>query len=476
MAAPLPDDEEDVKGDFEDDNDPDYDQGVDDEEDDDDDDDGEEVEEEAVDDDDNEDSVKMDESSMVRSIINEEGIRVRRYHCPTCDQSYARTDKLRNHMKNLHNLRLEKKSLTPKSNVKPSEPAPHTCNWCGLSFSELSKLDTHLLLHDRQKPFCCTTCNRTFLNRAALVSHSTTEHKNFAKESRESERKFQCRYCERRYGRMEQLRRHVEKGHPEVDIKVAMAGYESARFECPICDASYTRIEKLDVHMLTHDDKPFFCDRCDMAFKSRGEMRNHGVCSGEVVKVKCDICPLTFNSVRLRDLHSELAHDTRVFSCPDCGREFDTRHRLVSHKRTVHEKMFECPICHKTLSRQDKLDYHMRQHNGFPCPECSVLFATRREWREHLASVHNSREAEENETAASGSAESGEVNKIAKVPRPKPFRCDMCYTSYTTQQKLDVHIRDGHSVDGYSCEHCDMKFESRAKLKVHAYKHNQKVS
>lgn len=475
LEAPLPDGEHeisDIKVGSEDEKDPEYELDNDDADDVDDDEgeDEEEGEEQVAEDDDIGESVNMDESTMVRLIINEEGIKMRRYHCPTCDKSYARTDKLRNHMKQEHNQRLEKKP--PNPNPNQPKTSLHTCNWCGLTFPELTELDTHLLVHDRQKPFICLKCDKSFLNRGALIAHSVTHQKKAARADKD--RKFQCRYCKRGYCRLEQLRRHVEAVHPDLDIIVALDGLENERFECPICDASYTRIEKLDLHMMTHDDTPFHCDRCDMAFKSRRELRNHDVCKADVVMVACEICPQTFTSERLRDLHTEHVHDSRVFSCPDCDREFDTRNRLVSHKRTVHEKMFECPICHKTLSRQDKLDYHMRQHNGFPCTECSTTFQTRKEWREHLVSVHNSTEGEDNGpgSAATGAAAAGET---VKTPRPKPFRCDLCCASYTTQQKLDVHVRDGHSAEGYSCEHCELKFESKAKLKAHTYKHNQKV-
>lgn len=426
----------------------------------------EEEEGEEEEDDDREASTDI----VGRSIINEDGVRVRRYFCPVCDKSYARTDKLRIHLRNIHNVSSPAKKSAGSGGLGQSKSDTTTCNWCGKMFSDVRKLDRHLMTHD-PTPFSCSLCVSAFGSRAELQAHRTQEHRPQEHDQHSSlgdtERPFLCRACDKSFGRLEQLRKHLAV-HPDLVASDALAEYDSeqakARFPCTTCGKSYTRVEKLDLHMFTHDETPFHCDQCDQGFASRREMRQHyDECTTDMKLLPCPRCDKLCTSKRLLSLHMD-EHEELELACPVCGKTFSTRLLLSQHHRTKHEKAFQCSVCGKQLSRQDKLDSHMKQHNGYPCGGCGETYATRRELRDHDLVAHNS--------------EGGEgigIGSGGRLPKPKPYRCCYCPLSYTTQAKLDAHLQDGHDANGYTCEQCGKPFESKAKLKAHTYKHNAKL-
>ncbi|KAJ9594404.1 hypothetical protein L9F63_014194 [Diploptera punctata] len=47
------------------------------------------------------------------------------------------------------------------------------CAICDKSFGSLSKLNTHLLIHNNAKPFKCSVCNKSFVSKCILNRHKS---------------------------------------------------------------------------------------------------------------------------------------------------------------------------------------------------------------------------------------------------------------------------------------------------------------
>ena len=80
----------------------------------------------------------------------------------------------------------------------------------------------------------------------------------------------------------------------------------------------------------------------------------------------------------------------RAYSCPQCGKHFPTKYRLVSHQ-TVHSpvKKFTCEICNKRFARSHDLKRHVRGHSNklsMACFLCGKSFSRRDALKRHMES------------------------------------------------------------------------------------------
>lgn len=59
-------------------------------------------------------------------------------------------------------------------------------------------------------------------------------------------------------------------------IQICFSGTENGAFFCNECDSKFAEDEALKQHMLqVHSDKPYKCDRCQAAFRYKGNLASH---------------------------------------------------------------------------------------------------------------------------------------------------------------------------------------------------------
>lgn len=275
------------------------------------------------------------------------------FDCPRCDKSYTRMEKLRDHLKQVHNVEL-----------------PRVINE-GVIFT----VNSEDPLKDQVSPFPCPR-------------------------------------CEKSYSRKEKLKQHMIRHHdvhqvPQLNI--------AAEFSCSKCDKTYISQTAYDKHLLEHDLYPFQCDYCRLAFQKRGDRRAHEmhcvsltvlgdgrnkclfcgdtldsleslkahvhICESKNGEQTCDVCQETFVNIQELLVHKEKEHLVEVM-CLVCSKSFKSRLLLKRHIIRAHQAL-ECKVCGQTLSRPDKLAEHMYLHTGFPCSTCGVVLKTRRDYCLH---------------------------------------------------------------------------------------------
>ena len=81
------------------------------------------------------------------------------------------------------------------------------------------------------------------------------------------------------------------------------------------------------------DELPYKCDKCDRAFKKRGELSGHVKESHSGDRVKCEVCLVKFSSAMQLRQHICTKRE-RKLKCGSCGDKFFTRMAdLIHHAR-----------------------------------------------------------------------------------------------------------------------------------------------
>ncbi|KAM8734214.1 uncharacterized protein AB9X84_023083 [Acanthopagrus schlegelii] len=97
------------------------------------------------------------------------------------------------------------------SSGEESREKPYCCTVCEKRFSNCSHLAAHIRTHTGERPYRCEICRKTFITTSALNRHQTihTEGKHFI-----------CNYCGKSFKWMESLGRHMRSVHKRDSVPV----------------------------------------------------------------------------------------------------------------------------------------------------------------------------------------------------------------------------------------------------------------
>ncbi|XP_055912041.1 zinc finger protein 99 [Eupeodes corollae] len=154
--------------------------------------------------------------------------------CEICNRKFVSSKTLSKHVKSVHNK------------IKP-----FICNVCGLKTTRKSVLSIHMRQHTGEKPLACKVCKFRTRDPSTLRSHEMRHGKNPKK---------QCPSCNKCFIQAAALKRHIRTNHPE----------EFKKISCELCNYVTISAEKLEVHMGDHR-KGLIVNNEDSLDASRGE-------------------------------------------------------------------------------------------------------------------------------------------------------------------------------------------------------------
>lgn len=140
------------------------------------------------------------------------------------------------------------------------------------------------------------------------------------------------------------------------------------------------------------------CEICEKLFQSDIHLNRHKVWHREW-KYECDICHLMFPSEGIVRSHKTQIHFPKTRSCRwNCGQTFTNPSNRLLHERTKHyqNKPLEitCDICGKICSNRS-LRRHKKTHlnpsertDEYKCSKCFEVFQTRDKVIHHRKLVH----------------------------------------------------------------------------------------
>jgi hypothetical protein len=155
------------------------------------------------------------------------------------------------------------------------------CEVCKKTYSKLSKLQQHFLVHTGERPYICKVCDKSFIEKGKLKRRSL---------SHTGERPHVCNVCNRSFTLLCNLKPHIlthtgERPH-----------------NCKFCGKSFKQLCNLKKHVMIHaGERPHVCSECGRSFTEPGGLKKHfhllhtGVMPhecpvyGKCFKRKCDL-------------------------------------------------------------------------------------------------------------------------------------------------------------------------------------------
>ncbi|XP_015124686.1 transcription factor IIIA [Diachasma alloeum] len=274
------------------------------------------------------------------------------------------------------------------------------------------------------------------------------------------------------------------------------------------CNASYNKPSHLERHLRNHlGEKPCKCNfpKCDKAYTTPFRLRKHQAThenfsrpfsftenlTSEVVNPpkrpkrihKCTYegCGATFKKRDRLEGHIRQHNGERPFKCTveNCDKAYATNSHLKRHvlSHTSVPTTLICDICSLTLSnRQNLIRHHKRVHtsNRLYCEECDQTFRKKTNFAEHMALIHS----DDSITCDKCPRKFKTSFLLAKHYRThmKSYPCDRtdCKKVFTKFIELRRHKQNDH-VNEYKCPECEKTFLSRSHVKCHLRVHSSSL-
>ncbi|XP_054833871.1 zinc finger protein 420-like isoform X2 [Eublepharis macularius] len=300
---------------------------------------------------------------------------------------------------------------------------PYSCSDCGKSFLQKANLIQHQKIHSEEKPSICSEAGNTF-------SDGRKSNVHFPK--RIVIKPHKCFPCGKCFRYKSELLAHQRIHTGEK------------RFECSECRKDFNWSSDLQRHLRTHTGKkPFECSECGKKFSQNSHLQQHLRIHKDNKAFQCSECGKNFNWSG--DLQRHLrTHRGEKFECSICGKKFSQSCYLLQHRRThTGEKPFECSKCGKKFSQNYCLQQHQRTHTGekpFECSECGKKFSQNSHLQQHLR-IHKDDKAFQCSECGKNFNWSGDLQRHLKTHRGEKFECPICGKKFSQSCSLPRHLK-----------------------------------
>uniref|UniRef100_A0A1Q3FT25 Putative c2h2-type zn-finger protein n=1 Tax=Culex tarsalis TaxID=7177 RepID=A0A1Q3FT25_CULTA len=405
-----------------------------------------------------------------------------RHKCTHCERKFVHFSGLMKHLANCH----PGQSLEPVEGPKEPFKVCLKCLPCGMIFVSVDKLMEHLEKTDWEGEIerpegTYITEERFCLKKATRIVILTTV--------------FQCEFCDKFFSDLPALFRHEALHDPSV-------GYE-----CTLCEIKIPSVKDTLFHRYNEcvfrDHwsgqfaalcRYFVCNVCDQQFETLLTLYEHRYASfhlfprlsrvdehdaSEMVRVGCELCPVTFDNADMLISHHNDVHipkkPTTLGRRQPSGKTSSataiTSPNSPPDSSTT--RPYLCELCGKTYTQSSHLWQHLRFHNGvrpFKCPEvgCNRSFTIRPDLKDHIRKCHTG-ERPYHCTLCDKRFLTGSVYYQHRLIHrgERRYGCDECGKRFYRADALKNHQRIHSGEKPFACPHCEKTFRQRGDREKH---------
>ncbi|XP_014210871.1 zinc finger protein Xfin isoform X1 [Copidosoma floridanum] len=274
------------------------------------------------------------------------------------------------------------------------------CEACPLNFATVDELKQHEKTHDAEKPYICLLCEKDFAVKSSLSRHIIASHGVDPTPLVESDK------C---------LKKSMQNANDQAFIKLE------------------------DHHIAKENSVSPYSDNLDND-DDEHENGNDNMLEVETVFV-CEICTRDFNDRASLWLHIRATHkEYAAFACGVCLKICSDNAQLQNHVNMYHggsklamseQRRYSCTICGRQHDSRKKLINHVSIHNIDPSYDASRYVQLNTNYYNE-----NMNSNEGNELIMDCDEESEKID------------CYICYKSFPSEDHLIRHQRNAHKTDG----------------------------
>ena len=301
------------------------------------------------------------------------------YRCIRCDEIFAESDKLVEHISENHLLW----GICETSIVgRRKKPVLSVCPVCEAVIrwrDHKSNYRDHVQFCRHGSLFRCDSCGLELDSDSKMKKHKHVAHSASARKTSMVRTKIplgtllKCEECTYSTKSLIELRGHLKAEHN--------FNHHQASQLCRVCFKSFRLMSDRERHeqAVHYGGKALLCDHCGKEFEIPSQLSTHMLYHHQGKNVSC--------------IERSRRNRSKKLVCPFCGDTFSGGNKLNRHVRQVHEKAPElkCHICGKYSASKPALRIHVNRHLGtrpFQCEYCSYTNYTQPLVNQHAKKAH----------------------------------------------------------------------------------------
>ena len=346
-----------------------------------------------------------------------------------------------------------------------SDVKPFKCDMCPYA----TKQEIHLRIHrrshdDKREKHACPVCDVKLASKGGLKSH-LIRHMGGGK--------HKCALCLKTFPFPSTLKYHIAFVHEKIAI--------AKPFKCEVCEMAFKSRPDLEMHKTRHsEERKFECSFCDKKFKCKYSLRNHEkkIHLKQRRTVSCATCGMQLgNKSALRrhlEVHKPESERTR-YRCDSCEKTFTGKSGLRQHQKTHEtEKPHKCLKCGKAFHQKAVLEQHLLVHSDerpFKCKLCKKGFKALCYLNIHMRRHGSKRDFKCSMCSATFKTSSDLAGHVVFHRTERKHACEQCSAKFFTAKLLRNHMLTHSEIREFACHYCTYKSKKKFQLKCHEETH-----